>query len=242
MSDTWIDQAEIVIIGGGAVGCSVAYHLAKMGKKDVLLLEKAGLTHGATWHAAGLVGQLRSKQNLTRMMQYSAKLYGELEAETGQATDWKPVGSLRLASSPERWQELKRSATTAKSFGFELHLLDPKETLDRFPIMDPAGVIGSAFIPSDGYVDPSSLTQSLAKGARLGGVQIREGVCVKDLVVRNGRVIQVVTDQGTVACDLVVNAAGFWARQVGCHGGCERAGRGSGTPISGDRKALGFAV
>ena len=107
-------QARIVVIGGGAVGCSIAYHLGKLGQKDVLVLEKSGLTHGSTWHAAGLVGQLRSKRNLTRLMQYSAQLYGRLEAETGQATEWKPVGSLRLASSEERWSELKRMATTAQ--------------------------------------------------------------------------------------------------------------------------------
>ena len=118
MSD--LGPAEIVIIGGGAIGVSTAYHLAQMGKRDVLLLEKAQLTHGCTWHAAGLVGQLRGKQGLTRMMQYSAELYGRLEAETGQATDWKPVGSLRVASSRARWQEIKRTATTARSFGLNI--------------------------------------------------------------------------------------------------------------------------
>ena len=128
-------QARIVVIGGGAVGCSIAYHLGKLGQKDVLVLEKSGLTHGSTWHAAGLVGQLRSKRNLTRLMQYSAQLYGKLEAETGQATEWKPVGSLRLASSEERWSELKRMATTARSFDFELHTLSPKEAHDKFPLV-----------------------------------------------------------------------------------------------------------
>ncbi len=126
-------HARIVIIGGGAVGCSIAYHLAKDGEKDVVLLEKSGITHGSTWHAAGLVGQLRSKRNLTRMLQYSVELYNKLDAETGQATDWKPHGSLRIASSQDRWSEIKRTATTARSFGFELHLLSPDEAKQRFP-------------------------------------------------------------------------------------------------------------
>ena len=134
-------QARIVVIGGGAVGCSIAYHLAQLGQRDVLVLEKSGLTHGSTWHAAGLVGQLRSKRNLTRLMQYSAQLYGRLEAETGQATEWKPVGSLRLASSPERWSELKRMATTARSFDFELHTLSPKESQEKFPLITPDGIV-----------------------------------------------------------------------------------------------------
>src|SRR5204862_2099415 len=125
------DAARIVIIGAGAIGCSIAYHLAKLGQRDVLLLEKKALTAGSTWHAAGLVGQLRSRINLTRLMQYSARLYGTLEAETGQATEWKPIGSLRLASSEERWSELKRMATTARSFDFELHTLSPKEAVDK---------------------------------------------------------------------------------------------------------------
>ena len=213
------DAAEIVIIGGGAVGCSVAYHLTKMGKKDVLLLEKANLTHGCTWHAAGLIGQLRGKQNLTRMMQYSADLYGRLEAETGQATDWRPVGSLRVASSQDRWKEIQRTASTARAFGFELHLLSPREALELFPLMTTQGVVGAAYIPSDGYVDPSSLTQSLAKGARDGGATFCEGVLVTDILVEEGRVTGVVTDHGTVRCETLVNAAGLWARQVGAMAG-----------------------
>lgn len=214
-----IDAAEIVVIGGGAVGCSIAYHLAKLGKRDVVVLEKSGLTHGATWHAAGLIGQLRGKRNLTRMLQYSVELYGCLEAETGQATDWKPVGSLRLASSEERWREIRRTATTARSFGFELHLLSAAEAKERFPLMSTDGVVGAAFIPSDGYIDPSSLTQALAKGARTGGVRFLEGVRVTGFSQKGRRVIAVETDQGTIRCETVVNAAGMWAREVGALAG-----------------------
>jgi 4-methylaminobutanoate oxidase (formaldehyde-forming) len=207
-------QARIVVIGGGAVGCSIAYHLGKLGQKDVLVLEKSGLTHGSTWHAAGLVGQLRSKRNLTRLMQYSAQLYGKLEAETGQATEWKPVGSLRLASSEERWSELKRMATTARSFDFELHTLSPKEAEQKFPLMDPAGVVGAVFVPNDGSVEPSSLTMAYAKGARLGGVRIVEGVLVTGFESDGRRLTRVLTDQGAIDCEIVVNAAGIWARDV----------------------------
>jgi 4-methylaminobutanoate oxidase (formaldehyde-forming) len=207
-------QARIVVIGGGAVGCSIAYHLGKLGQKDVLVLEKSGLTHGSTWHAAGLVGQLRSKRNLTRLMQYSAQLYGRLEAETGQATEWKPVGSLRLASSEERWSELKRMATTARSFDFELHTLSPKEAQEKFPLIDPAGVVGAVFVPNDGSVEPSSLTMAYAKGARAGGVRIVEGVLVTGFESDGRRLTRVLTDQGAIDCEIVVNAAGIWARDV----------------------------
>ena len=207
-------QARIVVIGGGAVGCSIAYHLGKLGQKDVLVLEKSGLTHGSTWHAAGLVGQLRSKRNLTRLMQYSAQLYGRLEAETGQATEWKPVGSLRLASSEERWSELKRMATTARSFDFELHTLSPKEAQEKFPLIDPAGVVGAVFVPNDGSVEPSSLTMAYAKGARAGGVRIVEGVLVTGFELDGRRLTRVLTDQGAIDCEIVVNAAGIWARDV----------------------------
>lgn len=189
-------QARIVVIGGGAVGCSIAYHLAKLGQKDVLVLEKLGLTHGSTWHAAGLVGQLRSKRNLTRLMQYGAQLYGKLEAETGQATEWKPVGSLRLASSEERWSELKRMATTARSFDFELHTLSPSEAQQKFPLIEPAGIVGAVFVPNDGSVEPSSLTMAYAKGARTGGVRIVENVLVTGFEAEGRRIERVLTNQG----------------------------------------------
>ena len=214
-----IDAAEIVVIGGGAIGCSIAYHLAKLGKRDVVVLEKSGLTHGATWHAAGLIGQLRGKRNLTRMLQYSVELYGRLEVETGQATDWKPVGSLRLASSEERWREIRRTATTARSFGFDLHLLSAAEAKERFPLMTTEGVVGAAFIPGDGYIDPSSLTQALAKGARADGVRFLEGVSVTGFVQKDRRVVTVETDQGTIRAETVVNAAGMWAREIGALAG-----------------------
>jgi 4-methylaminobutanoate oxidase (formaldehyde-forming) len=207
-------QARIVVIGGGAVGCSIAYHLAKLGQRDVLVLEKSGLTHGSTWHAAGLVGQLRSKRNLTRLMQYSAQLYGRLEAETGQATEWKPVGSLRLASSPERWSELKRMATTARSFDFELHTMSPGEAREKFPLIAPEGIVGAVFVPTDGSVEPSSLTMAYAKGARAGGVRIVENVLVTGFEATGRRITRVLTDQGAIACEIVVNAAGIWARDV----------------------------
>lgn len=207
-------QARIVVIGGGAIGCSIAYHLAKLGQRDVVVLEKAALTHGSTWHAAGLVGQLRSKRNLTRLMQYSARLYATLEAETGQAVEWKPVGSLRLASSEERWSELKRMATTARSFDFELHTLSTKEAVDKFPLIDPKGVVGAVYVPNDGAVDPSSLTQAYARGAKAGGVKFVEGVRVTGFDASGRRVTRVRTDKGEIACEIVVNAAGIWARDV----------------------------
>src|SRR5207247_11200490 len=137
-------ETRIVIIGGGIIGCSIAYHLTKRGVRDVVLLERLQLTHGATWHAAGLVGQLRSSGNLPRLMRYSAELYGKLEAETGQATGWHGVGSLRLASSGARWQELKRSATMAKGFGFQVELVSPRQARELFPLLEPAGVVGAA--------------------------------------------------------------------------------------------------
>ena len=169
---------RIVIIGGGAIGCSIAYHLAKRGERDVVLLERLQLTHGATWHAAGLVGQLRSSSNLTRLMRYSAELYARLEAETGQATGWHGVGSLRLASSPARWRELQRSATMAKGFGFHVDLITRERSARALSVARAAGVVGAAWIEGDGYVDPASLTAAYAAGARAGGVRIVQNVRV----------------------------------------------------------------
>ncbi len=208
-------QARIVIVGGGAVGCAIAYHLARRGVSDVLLLEKAQLTHGSTWHAAGLVGQLRSKRNLTRLMQNSVAVFDRLETESGQAIDWHKVGSLRLATSPARLAEIKRTLTQARGFGVEAELLGPAEAEALFPYIDRTGVLAAAWIPGDGYVDPYALTQAYAALARRGGVRIREGVEVTGFERQGRRIVAVLTDQGRIACDTVVNCAGIWARRIG---------------------------
>ena len=209
-------HAEVVVVGGGVIGASVAYHLAKFHGADVLLLERSGLTHGCTWHAAGLVGQLRGTSNLTAVMQHSVELYRSLEAETGQATEWKEVGSLRVAASEERWLEVQRLATQARSQGFDLDLVSPEQARDLCPILDVAGLHGAAWIPSDGSVEPSSLTQALARGARMHGARIVEGVEVSEVTVDGRRATAVTTACGaSIACDKVVNCGGLWARHVG---------------------------
>jgi 4-methylaminobutanoate oxidase (formaldehyde-forming) len=208
-------SAKIVIIGGGIVGCSVAYHLGKMGVTDVILLERGKLTCGSTWHAAGLVGQLRTSANITQLLGYSVALYDKLEKETGLATGWKRNGGLRLACNAERWTEVKRQATTATSFGLEMHLLTPKEAQDLWPLMQVDDVVGAAFLPTDGQASPSDITMSLAKGARMAGVGIVEDVTVTGIDVESGRVCAVVTDRGRIACDKLVICAGQWSRGLG---------------------------
>jgi sarcosine dehydrogenase len=209
------DSAQVVIIGGGIVGCSIAYHLTKMGLKDVILLEKGELTSGSTWHAAGLVGQLRSHRNVTRMLQYSVSLYKTLEAETGLTTGWKQSGCLHLASTQERILELKRGATTARSFGLDLHMITPAEALKLCPILNMEGIIGAAFMPSDGQADPSGLTMAMAKGAMNRGATVEQKTLVTGFEIRNDRVEAVVTDKGKIRCETVVNAAGMWGREIG---------------------------
>ncbi len=208
-------HVHILVIGGGAIGTSVAYHLARDGARDVLLVEKSQLTHGCTWHAAGLVGQLRGKKNLTRLMQNSVAVFDRLEQETGQAISWKKVGSLRLAGSRDRWSEIRRSMGQAKSFGVECHSLSADEAAKRFPFIVKDGIEGAAYIPGDGYIDPYSLTMAYARGARQNGARIEEGVTVKEIVVKNRRALGVVTDSGTISCDILVNCAGLWAKRVG---------------------------
>ncbi len=202
----------------------------------MLLLEKAQLTHGATWHAAGLIGQMRSSRNLTRMMQYSAKLYTELEAETGQATGWHGVGSLRVAASNERWLELKRAATLAKSFGFPMDARVAGRSAQLFPVMNLQDIVGAAFVPSDGYVDPSASTQAMARGARTGGVTIREGVHVTGFTVEKQRITGVLDRQGHDT----LRHGGQCRRHVGARDRADgrRAGRGlrRRAPVSGDGK------
>jgi sarcosine dehydrogenase len=207
-------SARIVIIGGGIIGCSVAYHLGKMGMTDTILLERKKLTSGTTFHAAGLVGQLRTSANITQLLGYSVDLYNRLESETGLQTGWKMNGGLRLACNPDRWTEVKRQATTAHSFGLEMHLLTPKEAQDLWPLMTIDDLVGAAYLPTDGQANPSDITQSLAKGARMAGVTIREDTPVVRIIVEAGRVKGVVTPEGTIACEKVVICAGQWTRTL----------------------------
>ena len=214
-------SARIVIIGGGVIGTSIAFHLTRCGEKDVVLLEKSHLTEGATWHAAGLVGQFRSQQNLMSLMNDSVKLFDTLTAETGQEIDWRKFGSLRLAQTEDRWKELLKSYSAAQAVGFEMNLLTPNEARDIYPLIETADLVGAAFIPADGYIDPNSLTQAYAKGTRANGGRIFEGVMVSDLLRVGDRITHVVTEQGNIEVETVVNAAGLWARQVGWMAGVE---------------------
>jgi 4-methylaminobutanoate oxidase (formaldehyde-forming) len=203
-----------VIIGGGIVGCSTAYHLAALGWTDTVLVERHKLTSGSTFHAAGLVGQLRSSANITQLLGYSVDLYKRLEGETGQATGWKMNGGLRLACNPERWNEVKRQATTAKSFGLEMHLLSPKEAQDLWPLMTVDDVIGAAFLPTDGQANPTDITMALARGARQAGATICEDTEVLTIEVTDGVIKAVVTSQGRIECSVVVCCAGQWTRSL----------------------------
>lgn len=211
--------ARAVIIGGGIIGCSTAYHLARLGWRDVVLLERQKLTSGSTWHAAGLVGQLRTSANITQLLKYSVELYGKLEQETGQATGWKMNGGLRLACNAERLTEIKRQATTAHSFGLEMHLLTPAEAKSLWPAMDIHDVVGAAFLPTDGQANPADIAQALAKGARAAGVLIVENCRVTAIRIANGRVAGVGTSQGDIAADVVINCGGQWAREIGALAG-----------------------
>ena len=165
-------HAAIVVIGGGIIGCSTAYHLARDHKTDVVLIDRGRLTGGSTWHAAGLVGQLRSSASITRVLRYSVDLYKKLEQETGLGTGWRETGCLRLACNADRWIEFKRQATTAHSFGLDMHLLSPAETKALWPLMQVDDLVGASFMPTDGQASPSDITQALAKGARMKGVKI----------------------------------------------------------------------
>lgn len=212
-------QARVVIVGGGIAGCSVAYHLAKLGWTNVVLLEQGRLTCGTTWHAAGLVGQLRATRTMTRMSRYGIDLYKRLEAETGLATGWRQCGSITVARTPERVIQLKRTVATARSFGVEAEFVSPQEAGRLWPLMRTDDLAGAVWLPADGKANPTDLTQSLAKGARDAGVRLFEGVRVRRFVVENGAVRGVETDAGTIACEVVVNCGGQWARALGALAG-----------------------
>ncbi len=214
-------HAQVVVIGGGIIGCSTAYHLARDHKADVVLLEQGRLTSGSTWHAAGLVGQLRSSASITRVLKYSVELYRTLKDETGLETGWKMTGCLRLATNADRWTEFRRLATTARSFGMDMHLISPAEVKVMWPLMETDDLVGASWLPTDGQASPSDITQSLAKGARMHGAKLFEGVRVTGFDMRDNRIVAVRTNQGTIACETVVNCAGQWARQVGAMAGIE---------------------
>lgn len=206
-------SSKIIVVGGGIIGCSTAYHLAQMGH-EVLLLEKAQLTSGSTWHAAGLVGQLRSSANITQLLGYSIDLYNKLEEETGLATGWKMNGGLRLACNQERWTEVKRQATTAHSFGLDMQLLTPQEAQDLWPIMDIGDVVGAAFLPTDGQASPSDITQALARGARTKGAKLVENMPVTEILTEKGKIVGVRTPGGDVTCEKLVLCCGQWTRTL----------------------------
>lgn len=215
MTDSIPAQAQVIIIGGGIIGCSVAYHLTKLGWKDVVLLERKTLTCGTTWHAAGLVGQLRATHNLTRLAQYTTGLFQTLEQETGQATGFKQNGSLALAADHERLVELKRGASMARCFGLEVEVITPSEAGELWPLLRIDDLVGAVFLPNDGQTNPTDTTQALAKGAKMGGASIFENTKVTAIQHSNGCVTGVATDRGDIRAEYVVNCGGMWAREIG---------------------------
>lgn len=214
-------QARVVIIGGGVIGCSVAYHLTKLGWKDVVLLERKQLTSGTTWHAAGLIAQLRATANMTKLAKYSQELYGDLEAETGVATGFKRVGSISVALTNERMEELARQAAMARAFGVDVEEITAEEALSRYEHLNIDGVVGGVWLPKDGQGDPANIALALAKGARQRGATVKERTKVTG-IKRDGRKVTGVEwasddgkEQGHIACDMIVNCAGMWGHEVG---------------------------
>jgi glycine cleavage system aminomethyltransferase T/glycine/D-amino acid oxidase-like deaminating enzyme len=209
------DRARAVVVGGGVGGCSILYWLTKLGWGDVVLVERSDLTSGSTFHSAGLVGQLRGSLSLTKMMMRSVELYRQLGVEVGLETGWHEVGSLRLASSEERMEELRRQAGWAKTFGLPLELISADEAQLLFPPMSTEGVLGAAYLPTDGYIDPSQLTFALAEGARRGGADVYTGTRLTGIDVARGRVRAVETDKGRIETEIVVDAGGMFAAEIG---------------------------
>ena len=208
-------HTRVLIIGGGVVGCSVAYHLAHLGWNDVVLVERKQLTCGTTWHAAGLIAQLRATMNMTRLAKYSQELYGGLEAETGIATGFKRNGSLAVALSDERMEEFLRNASMAKTHGVEVNVVTAKDCGDMYPYLNTDGVVGGLHIPLDGQGDPANIAMALARGARNKGVKVFENTKVEAIHTKDGRATGARTDKGEITAEIVVNCAGMWGHEVG---------------------------
>ncbi|NMM45634.1 FAD-dependent oxidoreductase [Rhodospirillaceae bacterium KN72] len=212
-------ETDVVIIGGGVAGCSIAYHLTKLGITDVVLCERKQLTCGTTWHAAGLVTQLRATRNMTELAKYTGELFTGLEAETGQATGYKKNGSLRIAKTPARLEELKRGASMARNFGLEAQVVTPGQVAERWPLAKVDDIEGAIWMPNDGQVNPADVTQAMAKGARMGGAKIFEQTKVERILIENGRACGVVTDKGEIRAKNVVICGGMWSRDfAAAHG------------------------
>lgn len=208
-------QAEVVIIGGGVAGCSVAYHLAKLGVTDVVVCERKQLASGTTWHAAGLVTQLRNTRNMTELAKYTGELFSQLEQETGQATGFKQNGALRVAITEHRFEELKRNSSMAQSFGLESYVVSPGEVKERWPLMEVGDIAGAIWMPKDGQVNPLDVTAAMAKGARSRGVKVVENIAIERILVENGRVHGVAIEGGgEIRAKTVVIAGGMWSRDL----------------------------
>ena len=218
-TDTLPDRAQVVIIGGGIVGASVAYHLVRLGWTDVVLVEQGQLSSGTTWHAAGLVGQLRATEGGTRLVQYSARLYSELEQETGLATGFKRCGGVTVARTEDRMVQLRRTAANAESYDLECELISPDRAKELYPVLATEDLVGAIWLPGDATANPVDVTASLARGARTGGARVFEKTRVTGIEQRDGRVSGVVTDRGTIEAEVVVNCAGQWAKAVGALAG-----------------------
>ncbi len=213
------ERAHVVIIGGGVIGTSVAYHLTKLGLSDVVLVEQGQLSSGTTWHAAGLVGQLRASESATRLVQYSTQLYAELEAETGLSAGYKQCGGVTVARTEDRMVQLRRTAANAAAFDMECELLTAEQALEHYPVMRVDDLVGAIWLPADGKANPTDLTFALAKGARNRGTRVVEKTRVTGIATRDGRVTGVCTDAGDIETEIVVNCAGQWAKQVGAMAG-----------------------
>ena len=219
MVDSLPSRAQVVVVGGGIAGCSIAYHLTKLGVTDVLLLEQNQLTGGTTWHAAGLVSQLKSSHSLTNLATYTVRLIESLEGETGQATGYRRTGSISVASDQERWEEILRGMSMAKTVGVEMHEISLAEAADMWPLLNTDDLVGAVHIPGDGHTSPVDTTMALAKGARDGGVEIVEGVAVTAVRVAGGRAVGVDTELGPVEAETVVLASGVWTRHLAATAG-----------------------